>query len=270
MIINEFWNDPYIEGLKKDYRYLFLYLCTNKKAEVCGLYEISLKMIKDESILDTKTIISGLEKFQEDKKIFYQDNIIFIRKYALHQKAENLGKFQEHIENNYKKLYNENNLAFKIFCFTFNDLLKHLFNEPLKNSLLTVQELLKDKGQGTRDCGLGTKDKGLEKISRPILFRDSIYFDKQKFIEDFETNDYKFFDGNYYYESALNWSNSGNKKKINWVATAKNWALRDLKDGKPKLKKEYEQKYNQSKGFTTPRTESVDWEKFRELLKIEN
>ena len=64
------------------------------------------------------------------------------------------------------------------------------------------------------------------------LFSESPYIDKHKFKEvlsDWNTDKLK-----YYYESLLTWSNEGNKK-VDWIATAKQWASRDEREGKVKF-----------------------------------
>ena len=70
------------------------------------------------------------------------------------------------------------------------------------------------------------------KVSKKCLFTDSEYFNKHKFKEalsDWNSEKLK-----YYYESLLTWSNEGNKK-IDWIATARQWASRDEKLGKLKF-----------------------------------
>jgi len=64
------------------------------------------------------------------------------------------------------------------------------------------------------------------------LFSDSPYIDKHKFKEvlsDWNTDKLK-----YYYEALITWSNEGNKK-VDWIATAKQWASRDEREGKVKF-----------------------------------
>lgn len=71
------------------------------------------------------------------------------------------------------------------------------------------------------------------------LFRNSEYFDFDKFRERFNSNpDYQKYDAKYYYESALNWSDANNKKKADWIATVYNWCRRDVSENKPHLYKE--------------------------------
>ena len=77
------------------------------------------------------------------------------------------------------------------------------------------------------------KDKVQVKVGKSKhLFSESLYIDKHKFKEvlsDWNTDKLK-----YYYESLLTWSNEGNKK-VDWIATAKQWASRDEREGKVKF-----------------------------------
>lgn len=83
------------------------------------------------------------------------------------------------------------------------------------------------------------------KKEKKHLFVDSEFFELENFIAEMEKDEkYHPFDFNYYHESLKNWSADGNAK-INWITTAKNWMLRDLKDKKPKLKPKYEQQREQ-------------------------
>lgn len=68
-----------------------------------------------------------------------------------------------------------------------------------------------------------------KEIKKKIPFSQSHIFDKAKFKDEFkEWSNTKL---NYYYNSALAWSEEGGKK-INWVTTIKNWELRDRLEGK--------------------------------------
>lgn len=67
---------------------------------------------------------------------------------------------------------------------------------------------------------------------KPILFKDSEYFDKEKFAAAIAESKYPNADVEHYYESLLNWSNSNHEKKYDWMATVKNWMGKDIKEGK--------------------------------------
>lgn len=66
----------------------------------------------------------------------------------------------------------------------------------------------------------------------PHLFRNSEFFDVQKIRDAIAGTQYECANVEYYFESLLNWSDSKGEKKANWLATAKNWMLRDMKEGK--------------------------------------
>ena len=75
----------------------------------------------------------------------------------------------------------------------------------------------------------GVNEKKEKEIKKKIPFSQSHIFDKVKFKDEFkEWSNTKL---NYYYNSALAWSEEGGKK-INWVTTIKNWELRDRLEGK--------------------------------------
>lgn len=69
---------------------------------------------------------------------------------------------------------------------------------------------------------------------KKIFFKDSNIFDTVKFRETFK--DWNTDKLNYYYNSLNAWSNEGNKK-IDWVATARTWAMKDEREGKIKFDK---------------------------------
>jgi len=78
------------------------------------------------------------------------------------------------------------------------------------------------KGKG----GAGGKGK-----KRPILFRESPLFDKAEFARALQQDErYAQAHIDYYHEIILNWSDQQNRK-IDWLATTKNWILRDLQRG---------------------------------------
>lgn len=70
--------------------------------------------------------------------------------------------------------------------------------------------------------------------NKKVLFKDCDIFDKVNFKNSFpEWTKEKL---SYYYDTVLTWSNEGNKK-VDWVATVRNWAKRDELQGKIKFDK---------------------------------
>lgn len=77
------------------------------------------------------------------------------------------------------------------------------------------------------------KEKSKNTRERFCLFENSKFFDIDAFRAEF-VNDEKYAgaDFDYYYECIKNWSASSGAKKYDWIATARNWMLRDFNDGK--------------------------------------
>lgn len=72
---------------------------------------------------------------------------------------------------------------------------------------------------------------------RSCLFSNSKFADFDKFRSEIEkAGKYAGADIEYYYECVKNWSDAKGVKREDWIATAKNWMLRDFNEGK--LRKE--------------------------------
>jgi uncharacterized protein YdaU (DUF1376 family) len=67
------------------------------------------------------------------------------------------------------------------------------------------------------------------------LFINSIYYNNIGLIVEKIGKKYLEYDIEYYYESILNWSESGKKKKKDWLATLRNFILSDIRNGKVKI-----------------------------------
>ena len=82
----KFWKDAWVIDLDPLDRYLFSYLFTNEQSSISGIYELPLKIIQNETGLELDFIKQSLSKFQEAKKIFYKDNIVWVVKMMQHHK----------------------------------------------------------------------------------------------------------------------------------------------------------------------------------------
>ena len=85
----------------------------------------------------------------------------------------------------------------------------------------------------------GKEIKGKEKkgnINQPHLFSESEFSDFTKFQSAFTGTDYEVADLRLYFELVKNWSESKGAKKMDWIATARNFMLGDLKENKLKYK----------------------------------
>jgi hypothetical protein len=80
-----FWSDPLIEDLKPNEKLLFLYLITNEKTNMLGIYESSSKKMSFETgiqIKDLENILKALEGFKRIKRI---GNWVLLVNYMKHQ-----------------------------------------------------------------------------------------------------------------------------------------------------------------------------------------
>lgn len=100
------------------------------------------------------------------------------------------------------------------------------------------------QGKNTQNDKSETNDKQEVKIDnkdKEILFRDSDFFDEVKFKASIGEK-YLKYDLDFYYLSVLNWSDKGNER-IDWLATARNFILKDIRDNKVKLKQTAKSKF---------------------------
>lgn len=80
-----FWSDPLIEELKPNEKLLFLYLITNEKTNMLGIYESSSKKMSFETgipIKDIETILKALEGLNRIKRL---GNWVLLTNFLKHQ-----------------------------------------------------------------------------------------------------------------------------------------------------------------------------------------
>lgn len=82
-INTKFWSDPFIVELNSLDRYLFLYLLTNEHTNICGVYELSWKVMARETGIDDEMLQNIFKRLEG--KIFYIDGWIFIKNFFKHQ-----------------------------------------------------------------------------------------------------------------------------------------------------------------------------------------
>ena len=119
-ISTSFWSDEWVETLTIQEKLLYMYLLTNELTNIAGIYEISIKRMKDDTGLPREDVIAGLEKFSLDKKAFYIDRHIIIPKWPKHQKLGERGKLKLGAEAVLKSLPEEIKRFIKIpgnYCY---------------------------------------------------------------------------------------------------------------------------------------------------------
>jgi hypothetical protein len=71
-VYTSFWQDAFIVELSPDEKYFYLYLMTNPKTNICGIYEFSIPIAVLETGFKKEKIEQLLKKFQEDyHKVLY-------------------------------------------------------------------------------------------------------------------------------------------------------------------------------------------------------
>lgn len=84
----KFWTDKYIVSLDIEGKLLFIYFLTNPLANICGIYEITIRQIVFDTGMPAPVVSKLLKQFQADKKIFYffEYGWIYIKNFQKHQK----------------------------------------------------------------------------------------------------------------------------------------------------------------------------------------
>lgn len=85
LINTKFWSDNFIVEIEPLQRYLFLYLLTNEHTEICGVYELPIRVIERETGLDNNTILDFFKTYKD--KIRYIDGWVFIKNFTKNQCA---------------------------------------------------------------------------------------------------------------------------------------------------------------------------------------
>ena len=80
-----FWSDPFIEELTPQQKLLFIYLVTNDKTNMLGIYESTVRKMSFETGIDKKNIESALNEFKSKGKVKYINNYVILVNYMKHQ-----------------------------------------------------------------------------------------------------------------------------------------------------------------------------------------
>lgn len=80
-----FWSDNYIIELEPTDKLLFLYLLTNEKTNMLGIYEIHIRKISFDTGINRERIAKGFEAFTKDKKASYIDGYVCMHNFTKHQ-----------------------------------------------------------------------------------------------------------------------------------------------------------------------------------------
>ena len=79
-IHTKIWNDEWFLDLDSQEKLLFIYLFSNPRACLAGIYDIPLRVIAFDTALDLAVIAEALKKFESKGKVFYDNGWVFIPK----------------------------------------------------------------------------------------------------------------------------------------------------------------------------------------------
>lgn len=83
-IINtRFWSDSYVVNLNPLDRYLFLYLLTNEHTNICGIYELPIVTMANESGLEKEMLSKMIKRLKG--KVYYFQGWVYLKNFAKHQ-----------------------------------------------------------------------------------------------------------------------------------------------------------------------------------------
>jgi len=77
-IHTKIWKDGWFIDLSPKDKLLFIYLFSNERACLAGIYELPLRVIAFETGLSEDQVIEALDRFARAGKAFYQDGLIWI------------------------------------------------------------------------------------------------------------------------------------------------------------------------------------------------
>jgi hypothetical protein len=84
-INTKFWSDTWISDLDPVEKLLFLYLLTNERTNICGIYELPLKIMSVESGIEKEMIERILRRFEKHNKVVYRNGWVKMINFIKHQ-----------------------------------------------------------------------------------------------------------------------------------------------------------------------------------------
>jgi hypothetical protein len=78
-IETKIWDDNWFSNVDPIEKLLFIYLFTNSRATLCGIYELPLKTMSVETGIEKEMILKIMGRFQESEKILYYKGYVSLK-----------------------------------------------------------------------------------------------------------------------------------------------------------------------------------------------
>lgn len=270
------WDDSWFIELSEIEKLLFLYLLTNPKCNIAGVYEVSVKRISFDTGISIEKVLKAFQRFEKDGKIMfdYDENIIFLRNFVKHQ------KLNPNIQIGILDCFN--NLKDSTIILFFNELVKPFkdFQELVKalnyinlNLNLNLNRNRNVNGEVSKTETIVEAD-ALPKNGKTKKLPDT-YEEGLEVFKDWAEKKIKGFTNqpdyqididkiSLEYEACYKWMRDNPKKyKGNWDERMRRWVTDSLKEKITCFKK-----WESDKDKTSSTTEKVSPEREAELREV--
>jgi hypothetical protein len=236
------FDDPWFMDLSLSGKVFWLYCIT--KCDHAGILELNEKLCQFQTgIKDIQSVIKGLG----NRLIMVKEQYYFIPKFLEYQYPNFPNSNVRQQESAIKILS-----SFGLFNIEEQTLSKGLINSY---DNVSVSDSGNESGKGVirGKCLLRTSGVNVKDVEDAFNKTD-----------DIKNADYK-----YYFNTAMDWSDSGNNMRVDWIATIRGFARRDLKDEKLRLifrenkisKRMLDVKEESISETAMNRTEYLEWKK---------
>lgn len=87
-ITTNFWRDNFVDGLDPEQKLLFLYLICNPATNLCGIYELPIRIISSDTGIEEKDVEKIFVKFSEKKRAYYVEGWVVLPNAPKHQELK--------------------------------------------------------------------------------------------------------------------------------------------------------------------------------------
>lgn len=165
MVNTRFWSDGFIrEKLNPLDRYLYLYLLTNDKTNISGIYELPMSIMSSETGIESKTISDMLVKFKG--RVEYKNGWVILINFLKYQNTAS-----KDIQKGIEKSLNEAPKSILDYAFTrgYRDGLGTVYRQPEESE---SESELKLKRKELAKASLPLEDLKLNTTQKPKSYKE--------------------------------------------------------------------------------------------------